>query len=61
MTEHDKIEKDDRRERYQRRRGRASVGASDDSPRRRRTPYKREQTDYDDWEEEFEGWSDEDI
>lgn len=53
----DEVEKDDRRERYQRRRGRAQGGLQDDAPRHRRTnPYKREQVDYDHYlqEEELE-------
>lgn len=56
MTQDEDIEKDDRRERYQRRRGRAHGGLQDDSPRRRRAPYKREQVDYDHYlqEEELE-------
>lgn len=54
----DKVEKDDRRDRYQRRRGRAQGGLQDDAqqPRRRTNPYKREQVDYDHYlqEEELE-------
>lgn len=46
MPQHDNTEKDDRQDRYQRRRGRAHEDTRDYMPRRRRTPYKREQVDY---------------
>jgi hypothetical protein len=55
MTQHDNTEKDDRQDRYQRRRGRAHEDTRDHTPRRRRTPYKREQVDYDHYlQEELE-------
>ena len=45
MTEYENTEKDDRQERYERKHIRDRTIASD-TPRRRRTPYKREQVDY---------------
>ena len=58
MTNQNKqTDKDARKERFQRRRGRASL--EDDQqqqPRRRREPYKREQMDYDDYLNEEEDW-----
>lgn len=52
-------EKQDRQERYERRRSQEHIGALDDSPRRRRAaPYKRDRrSSYDNWEEEE--WLDE--
>lgn len=55
MTQYDNTERDDRQERYQRRRTRADNGIQDSMPRQRRIPYKREQVDYDDYlQEELE-------
>lgn len=53
-------EKQDRKERYQRRRSHVSTGSSDDSSRRRRaTPYKRQRDKYDDTSWEEDDWFDE--
>jgi hypothetical protein len=54
MTEHENTERDDRQERYQRRRSHAHKNVQDDTTHRRREPYKREQVDYDDLQEEDE-------
>jgi hypothetical protein len=45
MTNEENFEKEDRRERFKRRRTHANLG-NDNAPKRRRTPYKREQIDY---------------
>jgi hypothetical protein len=55
--EEDLNEKEDRKKRYQRRRGHVPTGAPDDSPRhKRRPPYKRENIQWDDeeWLDELE-------
>lgn len=59
MTQYDNTERDDRQERYQRRRTQAHRSIRDSVPHQRRTPYKREQVDYDDYlQEELEDeWS----
>jgi hypothetical protein len=57
MTQEDNnSERDDRLERYQRRRSRAQQSIQNDAPRQRRAPYKRENVDYDHYlqEEELE-------
>lgn len=55
----DDFDKDNRRERYQRKRGKAPTSISHDSPKKRRTPYKREQINYDQaWEEDLDEWFD---
>lgn len=61
MTNEDNFEKEDRRERFKRRRAHANFN-HDDAPRKRRTPYKREQIDYDDYldDEELDEWPDND-
>ncbi len=56
MTQHDdRVGKEDRRDRYERKRGQSQTGASGDS-HKRRDPYKRSYVDHgNDWEnEEFE-------
>lgn len=57
MIEYENTEKDDRQERYERKHHRSRAIASE-MPRRRRTPYKREQVDYDHYLQE-EGLDDE--
>lgn len=47
MTDHDDTNRDDRRERYNKRRDDAVHGSVEDTPHRRRAPYKREHVDYD--------------
>lgn len=56
MTEREDFnEKNDRQQRFQRRRSRAQTGVPDDMPRQRRTnPYKRQHDNY------LEEWDDED-
>jgi len=60
MMQEENTERDDRQERYQRRRSHANKSVQNDTTPRRRTPYKREQVDYDHYlqEEELEDeWS----
>ncbi len=47
MIEYENTERDDRQERYQRRRSYTHQDIQDGTPRRRRAPYKREHVDYD--------------
>ncbi len=56
MTLYEDNEKDDRRERFKRKNGRARANLEDSIPRPRREPYKRKQgtADHDHWQEEFE-------
>lgn len=56
MSQYDNTEKDDRQDRYQRKHGRAHEDTRDNMPRRRPTPYKREQVDYLQEELEYEGF-----
>lgn len=61
MTEHEGFEKEDRRERFQRKRDRATTGvAGGDVKRKRRPPYKREHLNHEGWDEEDE-WMDDEI
>ena len=55
----DSVEKEDRRERYERRRGQTPIGAGPTPPRKRRAPYKREHVNYAWDDDEFEDKLDE--
>jgi len=60
MTQNDKTEKEDREDRYQRRRNSvAQPSAPSDTSLRRRNPYKREHINYDDYLEDE--WFEEDY
>jgi len=54
MTQYDKTEKEDREDRYQRRRNGATQpsSTSGDTSLRKRNPYKREHINYDDYLED---------
>ncbi len=56
-------EKDDRKDRYDRRRGQAKAEVNDNDPRPRKAPYKRQHKDYNDYLEPdmLDDWFEQDM
>jgi len=50
----DKVEKEDRRERYERRKGQPAQGSESSPPRKRREPYDRNQFRDTSWDDDLE-------